>query len=322
MDWLNTAWGHFGQTFFVQYFVQPVYLAMTLVIVAIVWRLRAPGESFWRFATPKELYLHPSTRTDIKIALFNLLVFSSGLIAALWFTPQVTVWALEAMGGETARETTLLRGLLAAALLFLTQDFCRYLNHYLHHGSRFLWPFHAVHHSAEVMTPITFLRAHPVYTALQALMISGLVGLAQAIVLVLLVGQIEAWVIFAGSWAFNAYVFFGAHLRHSHIWISYGRTLEHILISPAQHQIHHSSAPEHHDKNFGEVFAIWDWMFGTLYVPDGPEALTFGIGEADGTRIEQPHTGLRAAMLGPFAEVWEEIAKGTSFDPAREDSTP
>lgn len=257
---------------------------------------------------------------DIKVAAFNLLVFTSGVFSLLIIQPSVTIFVMESLGnltGEARPETTITRGIIAGVLMFLTQDFCRYWNHYMHHGTRFLWPFHAVHHSAEVMTPITFLRAHPVYTAFQMLMLSTLIGPVQALVLVLLVGQIEGWVVFSGVLAFNAYVFFGAHLRHSHIWIRYGRRLEHILISPAQHQIHHSSDPLHHDKNFGEIFAIWDWMFGTLYVPEKKEILTFGIANADGVRIPQPHPTLRAAMLGPFTDVWEELAKDTSFDPNR-----
>jgi len=152
------------------------------------------------------------------------------------------------------------------------------------------------------------------YSILQMLIISALVGLAQGIIVYALVGSIDIKVIYASTLAFNAYVFFGGHLRHSHIWISYGRTLEHILISPAQHQIHHSSDPTHHDCNYGEIFAIWDWMFGTLYVPDGYEQLNYGLADRDGNIIPQKHPTLKDAMIGPFVEVWEEIMKGTSKD--------
>ena len=319
MDWIISGLANLRGTFFATYFLHPAYTLAALAIVYLVWRRRgAAGESFWRFAFPKELYLHPSTMVDIKIIAFNLLVFGSGLISAFFFTPFVAIWTFDALSGVIARPelpTTPWRGAIALVILFLVQDFVRYWNHYLHHGTKVLWPFHAVHHSAEVMTPITFLRAHPMYTILQAVMMSLLLGAAQALVVFALVGHLEAWVFWAGAWAFNAYVFFGGHLRHSHVWLSYGRVLEHVLISPAQHQIHHSSDPRHHDKNFGEIFAIWDWMFGTLYVPDGPEKLIFGIAGADGVRIEQPHTGLRAAMLGPFREAWEEILEGSSRDP-------
>lgn len=320
MDWAHTFLTNVQGSFAVKFLLSPLYVVPSLAIAALVWFFRGRPDGLLRFLFPKELYLHPSTLVDIKVALFNILVFGVGAISALFVVPYVTITVLEQMtalaGGRLVVDTSWLRGAVACVLLILTQDFCRYWNHYLHHENRFLWPFHAVHHSAEVMTPITFLRAHPVYSALQALLISALVGLMQAFVLFALVGQIEAWVIWTGTLVFNAYVFFGGHLRHSHIWLSYGRRMEHILISPAQHQIHHSSDPRHHDMNYGEIFAIWDWMFGTLYVPDGQEDLTFGIADSDGVRIEQPHVGLWSAMTGPFVDTWEEILKGTSRAPS------
>lgn len=300
-------------TFGVKFLLSPVYLSATVLIVWAIWLYRGKPVGFWRFMLPRELYVHPSTMVDLKVGLFNTLFTATGAISVLFVTPYVTIAVLEQLGGRMAASGGVWAGVAAAALLFLTQDFCRYWNHYLHHETKVLWPFHAVHHSAEVMTPLTFLRAHPMYSALQALMISALVGVMQALVLWALVGEIEPWAIYAGTLAFNTYIFFGAHLRHSHIWVSYGRVMEHILISPAQHQVHHSSNPKHHDKNYGEVFAIWDWMFGTLYVPAGYEKLEYGLADRNGNKIPQKHPTLKDALVGPFVEVWEEIIKGTSI---------
>lgn len=309
-----------NDSFAAEFLLSPLYIGSTLLIVWTIWIARGKPTGFLRFIAPKELYVHPSTMVDIKIAAFNTFFTATGALSLLWVAPTITLWLLDRFvsmtgGPMVIPETGVWQGALAAVLLFLTQDLCRYWNHYLHHMIRVLWPFHAVHHSAEVLTPLTFLRAHPAYYALQVLLMSVMIGCVQAVILFAVVGQIEPWVLYAGTIVFNAYIFFAGHLRHSHIWLSYGRTLEHILISPAQHQVHHSSARIHHDKNFGEVFAFWDWMFGTLYVPDGPEDLTFGIAGRDGERIAQPHPTLKDALIGPFAEVWEEISKGTSLDP-------
>ena len=315
MDFGLSTLEHLKNTFGVKFLMSPVYLGATMVIVWLIWLWRGKPKGFLRFMLPKELYKHPSTLVDIKVGLFNTLFTATGVFSALVVTPYVTLAVLYQLGGVLAPQATgLWQGVLAGVLLFLTQDFCRYWNHYLHHETKVLWPFHAVHHSAEVLTPLTFLRAHPLYSALQTLMISVFIGIVQALILFAMVGQIEPWVVYAGTLAFNAYVFFGGHLRHSHIWLSYGRVMEHILISPAQHQVHHSSDPKHHDKNYGEIFAIWDWMFGTLYVPDGPEDLTFGIADSDGVRIAQPHPTLKDALVGPFFEVWEDLTNGTSLD--------
>jgi hypothetical protein len=53
-------------------------------------------------------------------------------------------------------------------------------------------------------------------------------------------------------------------------------------------------------------------MFGTLYIPQKHEALTFGIADADGNLIEQPHPTLRAALINPFFESWQNLRKPRS----------
>ncbi|WP_433990433.1 acyltransferase family protein [Sulfitobacter sp. TBRI5] len=57
------------------------------------------------------------------------------------------------------------------------------------------------------------------------------------------------------------------------------------------------------------MFAIWDWMFGTLYVPEKVEEITYGVSDGKGNPIAQPYTTLREALLKPFRESWEAIDK-------------
>ena len=77
------------------------------------------------------------------------------------------------------------------------------------------------------------------------------------------------------------FYFAGYNLRHSHIPLYYPDRLSRILISPAQHQVHHSNAPRHFDRNMGFMFAIWDRMAGTLYVPRRDEVLEFGLARGE-----------------------------------------
>lgn len=294
----------------------PIYLLSAALIALMLWRARHAESSFLKFLLPRKLYQHASTRVDIKVSAVNLVIFASGVLPMLFFGPLVTFALLNLLidlsGGRLAGAGTLSANLIAAVVLIATQDFCRFLNHYMHHKMPMLWPFHSVHHSAEVLTPITFYRGHPVYYAVQQVVMSVLLGAVQALLLFAVVGQIELWVIYLGTLTFQIYVFLGGHLRHSHIRLSYGRMLEHVLISPAQHQVHHSSAVEHFDKNFGEIFAIWDWMFGTLYIPRGDEDLVYGIGDAEGNRVEQAHTSLRTAMIRPFQDCADVLYRAVS----------
>ena len=97
----------------------------------------------------------------------------------------------------------------------------------------------------------------------------------------------------------------GSNLRHSHIWINYWHWLEKIFISPAQHQIHHSIKKEHHNKNFGVTFAIWDYVFGTLCTSRDNEVSKFGITENE-HKYEQ---NIFYLYVSPFVGTYKIISK-------------
>jgi len=74
------------------------------------------------------------------------------------------------------------------------------------------------------------------------------------------------------------FIFMSIHnLRHSHLWVSLGWHANHIIASPIHHQIHHSKFERHYDKNLASNFALWDWVFETLYLPKEREELEFGL---------------------------------------------
>ena len=96
------------------------------------------------------------------------------------------------------------------------------------------------------------------------------------------------------------FYFFGANLRHSHIKFKYFSFLENILISPYQHQIHHSNQQEHYDTNLCSRLAIWDYLFGTLIKSKNAKELTFGLGEED---VE--YDSFTKNLLSPFKKVFK-----------------
>ena len=75
--------------------------------------------------------------------------------------------------------------------------------------------------------------------------------------------------------------------------------MEYIFISPAQHQLHHSIAKEHHDKNFGAALAVWDWLFGSLHHSVDFEILHLGIKK---NQKDESHD-LKTLYLNPFFEI-------------------
>lgn len=282
-----------------------------------IWLYRGRPSSFLKFLMPREVYFHRSNIIDIQIFLINLLLGVIGIFGAVLFTPIIANIVLGNLisfqdAAFQPLDITWGRSALATLIMILAMDFCKYWAHYIHHENKLLWPFHALHHSAEVMTPLTANRNHPVFILVRNVIYSFVLGTVQALALFLLIGKIDLLTIGGANAGYFLFNLLGANLRHSHVWLSYGPVLEHIFISPAQHQIHHSSAKKHFNKNYGEVFAFWDWMFGTLYVPKGHEELDFGLADAKGNLIEQPHATLKDALIKPFVEALEE-ATGIEF---------
>lgn len=287
-----------------------VYAGTTLLIVFALWLYRGRPEAFLSWVFPKRIYRHRSNLVDIQIFLFNTVIGVLGLFAAIGFGTMMTASTMQTLGNWFAQPelpaiSDTWRVVLATFIMVLTFDFCKYWAHYLHHENRFLWPFHALHHSAEVLTPLTAYRNHPVFLLIRNVIYSVIVGTVTGIMLFFLMGEISILTIGSANAGYVIFNALGSNLRHSHIWLSYGPVLEHIFISPAQHQIHHSSAVKHHNKNYGEVFAFWDWMFGTLYIPREQEILEFGLADSQGNPIEQPHPTLAAALFHPFIENWK-----------------
>jgi sterol desaturase/sphingolipid hydroxylase (fatty acid hydroxylase superfamily) len=143
----------------------------------------------------------------------------------------------------------------------LLYDLAYWFAHFTMHRIPILWEFHKLHHSAEVLTPMTEWRQHPLELVWFPLSTALVMGSGLALQdQVLGTGVVAAQVLGA-----NALTTLGVY------------TILHLRHSPAHHQIHHSTNPAHFDKNLGLFLSVWDWLFGTLYVPERPEPITLGI---------------------------------------------
>lgn len=93
--------------------------------------------------------------------------------------------------------------------------------------------------------------------------------------------------------------------NHSHVPVSYG-WLNRIIQAPVMHQIHHSAELRHRDTNLGGILMIWDWMFGTLYIPSKGEVYRFGLNDEE-IGANNPHLSVREFYLEPFRHAWEVV---------------
>lgn len=281
------------------------YLACAAVIALLPYwlytaRAKRSVGGFVRYLAPREVYAHRSFRVDVMLVTFNGIALPA---LASVYALSIVEWSGLVATGLTAwlpepvppAEWPLAGKLLAGLALFALDDFARFLWHRACHGSSFLWRFHSVHHSAEHLNPLTTWRFRPFDTIFENMcsivLVGTVIGIVQAVggVSAINFHQTVVWVLYVQL--FNV---LGGNLRHTHIWVSWGPWFSHVFSSPAQHQIHHSSDARHRDKNFTLCLFVWDWMFGTLYVPKGKEDLKFGLsGEAN-------HRSLCDALLRPL----------------------
>jgi len=286
---------HILDTFGLTAFVQPntrvyyPYLLSALVIAVAYYLFKKKSSSpksvskVLRYLFPKAIWLHQSAIVDYQLFiinnLFKALLIIPFLITNLAFAYIVIGWWESVIGIQDSLEWSTMNIAISYTVVFmLVSDFSRFLLHYLLHKIPFLWRFHKVHHSAEVLTPMTLHRTHPIeyyLFKLRSLFVFGLVAGSFSFWFRTGLEPITVLQIHIDLFLFNL---LGANLRHSHIPISYGRILEHIFISPTQHQIHHGNQPRFFDKNFGSLFAFWDWLFGSLSISDPKEKISFGIG--------------------------------------------
>lgn len=289
-------------------FIYWPFLLSSVIIAALAWRWTVYSRSnsehrswkqFFRDYFGAHIWWHRSARADYVLYLANALLLPLVFGFVLMSEKQVAGWLEAAMGGATSPSdaASIPVRLLFTVLFFVAYDFGRFVAHSLLHDVPLLWEFHKVHHSAQVLTPMTTFRAHPI----DLLVMAWIPALTTGVVV---------WTFnrFAGT-AVNFFSFLGVHalmwgfnlvgnLRHSPVWLSYGPAVGRWLISPAHHQLHHSYEQRHYGCNRGFELAIWDRLWGTLYVPPiRPETFRMGLGDDTDGRY---HT-LARMYFWPFA---------------------
>lgn len=298
---------------------------IAVAVAYYFWRgQRAPNHATtslrgWLF--PKAVLLHRSAIFDYQYFFFSRIVwalcFGILFLQSFAIADAVNGWLMRSFGAlrEPMGQTLFTSGVVTVVYV-LVYDFCYWFFHWLLHVVPWLWAFHKGHHAAEVLTPFTAVRSHPVEEIINANFIALGTGTSYGVMSYIFGNAPIAleW-IGVNSLMLIYYVLF-YNLRHSHIWLPITGPLGAIIQSPAHHQIHHSTNPEHIDKNFGYCLGVWDWLFGTLYIPKRTESFALGIGkESDRYHAMVPF------LILPFQDVarlvrkrWRRTTPGTLKD--------
>ena len=266
------------------------YIILSIAIAylwLIFFRKKGLRAAFFK-VFDKKILLSGSAISDYKMFLINrvlMLVLSPYLLTQLavatFFYYSLLSLPVSSFLSSLNGVPTVIVATLFTVVFFTFDDFTKYWVHRWMHKWPILWALHKVHHSAETLNPITVYRTHPLEGILFSLRGAFSQGIVISMFFFIFGDKVDLVTILGVNFLVFSFHVAGSNLRHSHIDIKYWSWLEKILISPAQHQLHHSLDERHYDKNFGAALAIWDWMFGSLHHSEDIDDLVLGIEDDD-----------------------------------------
>ena len=280
------------------------FLAIGLLIFWLAVRKRGERFSLWsgiKYLLPVEVYRTPSVKVDLMMVpiqgvlnfvLFTGLAIGSGVVE-IWLVEQLgpTPWKVSI--GWPAVTLHVVFTLVAA-------DAARFVWHYHAHHVPFLWEFHKGHHSAEALHPV-FVRTHPVDMFIRLVYMNvggGILGGG-----LMYIAGVEASATGA-SWlvVLGLIIHCLQEFEHSHVALSFGKTLDRVFYAPHFHRIHHSALVAHANKNLGFTggLCLWDRLAGTLYLPKPGEHMVYGA-SLEELGENNPHRTLMRFLASPFA---------------------
>jgi sterol desaturase/sphingolipid hydroxylase (fatty acid hydroxylase superfamily) len=229
--------------------LQNIGIALGLLLFVWVLEVSVTG---WRKSGIRRVLGNRSASTVNDIIFFLIHVSGAAIILSWIFSLGIPVVIRNALREVVNLNLgTHVDPLLHLMLYLLMVDFCNYWQHRLMHRSPSLWHIHSFHHSATEFNTITVFREHPLDKA-----INTLATILPAVVLGIPVADYPIFITIYGIVGF---------IKHSQVPWRLGWFGKYVIQSPVDHWIHHSTQREHHDKNFANVFAFWDHLFGTYY---------------------------------------------------------
>ena len=140
-----------------------------------------------------------------------------------------------------------------------------YFIHFVEHKVKWMWKFHVVHHSDTTVDVTTGLRHHPGETVFRILF---------TILAVMIIGAPMGIIMLYQSIS----VLF-AHITHANLNVpgKLDRVLSYLFVTPNMHKVHHHFEQPLTDTNYGNIFSVWDRVFGTFAYVEDTQTLTYGI---------------------------------------------
>ena len=159
-----------------------------------------------------------------------------------------------------------------------------YLAHYVEHNVKPLWMIHLVHHSDQKVDTTTANRHHPLESLIRfSFTLFGVFVSGVPIGVVML---------------YQSLSIISTQFTHANIRLSkrFDKFISYIFVSPDMHKIHHHFRLPYTDKNYGNIFSIWDRIFGTFVYYDR-EKIKYGV---DVFPDESKNSNIKDLLSQPF----------------------
>lgn len=233
------------------------WLLIDLLVLSVIF---VPIELFLP-QRREQTKFHPEWKTDlVYFAIAHLLV---QVTAVMVRSPAEQTFGR--LGLDSVQDTVASWPFLVQLpLAMLLADLFQYAIHRLFHANRYLWRFHAVHHSTRTLDWLAGSRLH---------LVDVVITRACSYVPLYVCG-------FSGPvfYAYVAIVALQAVGAHANTHLGFG-WLRHVLVTPQYHHWHHSDDPRFHDRNFAIHFPVLDRLFGTHHLPGDAWPETVGLGK-------------------------------------------
>ncbi|MBT8243733.1 MAG: sterol desaturase family protein [Winogradskyella sp.] len=203
----------------------------------------------WRHAVPN--FFFTLTTIIINFGLAFILLWSADWVKASNFgiinwLPEIPLWSYILIG------------------VLLLDFFGAYLAHFVEHKIKPLWMVHLVHHTDHKVDTTTANRHHPIESLIRfSFTLLGIFVVGTPIAIVML---------------YQAISLIFTQFTHANIKLPkvIDKAISYVLISPDMHKIHHHYRLPYTDSNYGNIFSIWDRIFGT-YMYMEREKLVYGV---------------------------------------------
>ncbi|HLA55010.1 MAG TPA: sterol desaturase family protein [Flavobacterium sp.] len=174
--------------------------------------------------------------------------------------------------------------LYAIAGLLLLDLIGAYLVHLIQHKTKWMWRFHLIHHTDTWIDTTSANRHHPGESVIRFIFTT--LG-------VLIIGA-PMWLVFL----YQSLSVVFSQFNHANISIpkKLDTALSWFIVSPDMHKVHHHYMMPYTDSNYGNIFSIWDRIFGTFMVLP-QEKIIYGV---DTHMLPEEHNRIGNLLKIPF----------------------